>query len=318
MSMTFAWLGFHAEGIPALEALLAADAPIRCVLTLRPDLAAKRSGGANYQPVCKRHNVPLIHIANINETNAQCVLRNIAPDIVFVIGWHQMVRGESLALARKGMIGAHASLLPHNRGSAPVNWAILKGETQGGNTLFWLDEDVDAGDLIDQMSFPITPYDTCATVYEKVAATTRDMLLRVLPKLIEGHRPGVPQPATHEPVLKRRRPADGHIDWEQTSTDVYNFIRALTRPYPGAFSSLRGQPWHVWHAAALPASVTAPAPPGTVLGPVVSPRDGACGQLVACGEGAVILLELSAQDGTVVSGRALSELDVTGERWGDA
>jgi methionyl-tRNA formyltransferase len=313
--MTFAWVGLHAEGIPALDALLAAGAPIRCVLTLRPDLAAKRSGGADYQPVCRRHNVPLVHISNINETHAHCVLANIDPDIVFVIGWHQMVREPVLRLARIGMIGAHASLLPHNRGSAPINWAIIKGERETGNTLFWLAESVDAGDMIDQMAFRITPYDTCATLYQKVATANRDMLVRLLPRLLEGERPATPQPHSDESVLRRRRPADGRIEWSDRAGVLYDFIRALTHPYPGAFSWLRGQKWHVWEAAALPVDIEHGAQPGTVLGPVVSPRVGACGQLVACGEGAIILLKLSNEHGKVLTGPELSDLVDAGERW---
>src|SRR4051812_1382898 len=164
----FAWVGFHQEGIEALDALLDAGAPIKCVLTLRPDLAAKRSGGADYFPVCGKHGVPLHYISDINNDDARSILAAVQPDIVFVIGWHQIVRPDALRLARVGMIGAHASLLPHNRGSAPINWAIINGEKETGNSLIWLAPDVDAGDIIDQMAFPISETDTCATLYRQV------------------------------------------------------------------------------------------------------------------------------------------------------
>jgi len=319
--MRFAWLGFHAEGLPALEALLAAGAPIDAVLTLQPELAAKRSGRADYQPVCQRYRVPLHYVANINESAAHRILCGLAPDVVFVIGWHQIVRPPALQLARVGMIGAHAALLPHNRGSAPINWALIRGERQTGNTLFWLAEEVDAGEIIDQTAFPITPHDTCASLYQQVALSNRDMLLRVLPRLLAGERPGRPQPPTDEPVLPRRRPADGRIDWSQPSRAVYDFIRALTRPYPGAFSALDGQRWRVWQAAlplvAAPALSAGEPQPGEILGPVVSPVSEACGELVACGEGAVVLLELEAEDGSVLRGRELSDRPWVGRRWGD-
>ena len=314
--MHFAWVGFHAEGIPALEALLAARAPIEAVFTLRPDLAAKRSSGADYGPVCERAGVPLYYIANINDPDAREVLSNIGPDVVFVIGWHQLVRPDTLRLARVGMIGAHASLLPHNRGSAPINWALIRGEQETGNSLIWLAETVDTGHLIDQTAFPITPYDTCASLYDRVAASNRDMLLRLLPRLLAGERPGQPQPETHEAVLPRRRPVDGLIDWGHSNTMVYDFIRALTRPYPGAFSFLGGHRWRVWQAA-LPSTPpsTEWTPAGQILGAVVSPVSEACGQLVACGEGTLLLLELEADDGTVLRGRELSEQDWMGECW---
>lgn len=316
--MRFAWLGFHAEGLPALEAVLAAEAPIEAVLTLRPDVAANRSGGGDYGPVCRRHGIPLHYIADINAPDAQQILCALAPDVLLVMGWHQIIRPPTLRLAGLGMIGAHASLLPDNRGSAPINWALIRGDRETGNSLLWLAEPVDAGDLIDQTPIPITPYDTCATLYQRVAESNRDMLLRLLPRLLAGERPGRPQPQASQPVLPRRRPADGLIDWTLPGRAVYDFIRALTRPYPGAFSALAGRRWRIWSSALPPSSGVSSHLPGAVLGPVLSPVGEACGQLVACGEGSLVLLELEADDGSVVRGRALSELPWTGLRWGHA
>lgn len=313
--MKFAWVGFHAEGLAALQALLAAGAPIAAVLTLKPELAAKRSGGVDYTPVCSQYNVPLHLISGINEPEAAQILEALAPDVIFVIGWHQIVRPPVMRLARLGLIGAHASFLPHNRGSAPINWAILRGEQQTGNSLMWLAEGVDEGDIIAQRAFPITPYDTCATLYAQVAATNREMLLEVLPRLMAGERPGRPQERGDEPVLRRRRPADGQVAWDSPATMVYDFVRALTRPYPGAFSWLDGKQWWIWEAAVLPDSVAAGAP-GEVLGPIKSTSHSACGQLVACGSGAVVLLEVEDELGTKLRGPALSEQPWTGKRWG--
>lgn len=315
--MRFAWVGFHVEGVPALEALLADNAPIREVLTLTPELAARRSGGADYRDVCDRFGVPLRFIPDINGPQARQILADLAPDVVFVIGWHQIVRPDALRLARTGMIGAHASLLPHNRGSAPINWALINGEAQTGNSLIWLAPDVDAGDIIDQTPIPITAYDTCATLYRQVAETNREMLQRLLPRLLAGQRPGRPQVTTDEAVLRRRRPTDGLVDWNAASRVIYGFIRGLARPYPGAFSTLDGTLWRIWDASLPPLASAGPAMPGEVLGPVVSPRAEACGQAVACGRGSLILLEIESEDGTVLSGRALSEQRWAGRRWGN-
>ena len=317
--MRFAWVGFHAEGIPALEALLAAGAPVAGVLTLTPELAARRSGGADYGAVCARYDVPLHYVANINDPASLTLLRRLAPDVVFVIGWGQIVHAPALRLARVGMIGAHASLLPHNRGSAPVNWALIRGETETGNTLFWLDEAVDTGPIIDQTRIPITPYDTCATIYERVAASNRDMIQRVLPRLFAGERPAQPQTAGSEPPLPRRRPADGQIDWEQPSRVIYDFVRALTRPYPGAFSTLDDTRWHVWQAAVLPPGLMGGPTtcPGQVVGAAIATEPAACGQVVACGHGALLVLDLEADDGTRLRGPALSEQPWAGKRWTD-
>ena len=312
--MKFAWVGFHAEGLPALQALLDAGAPIAAVLTLTPELAAKRSGGVDYTPVCSQYKVPLHFIAGINEPDAEQILRELAPDVIFVIGWHQIVRPPVMRLARRGLIGAHASVLPHNRGSAPINWTIIRGERESGNTLMWLAEGVDEGDIIAQRSFPVTPYDTCATLYAQVAATNREMLLELLPKLLRGERPGRPQERGDEPILARRRPADGRVTWDGPAGTVYDFVRALTRPYPGAFSTLDGKKWLIWEAA-LPPDLGPIGEPGEVLGPIVSPAPSACGQLVACGSGALILLDVEDESGTRLRGRQLSEQHWTGKRF---
>src|SRR6185312_7591528 len=113
----------------------------------------------------------------------------------------------------------------------------------------------------------------------------RDMLVRLARRLLAGERPGVPQPVSSDVVLPRRRPADGLLDWGSPSDRVYDFVRALTRPYPGAFGQLDGRRFKVWQAALPPLGNAHVADPGTCLGPVVSPEDNACGQLVACGQG---------------------------------
>lgn len=313
--MRFAWVGFHAEGLAALDALLAAGAPIAAVLTLKPQLATKRSGSVDYEPVCTQYGVPLYYVAGINEPDAFEILERIAPDVIFVIGWHQIVRPPVMRLARLGLVGAHASLLPHNRGSAPINWTIMRGERESGNTLMWLAEGVDEGDIIAQRAFPITPYDTCATLYAHVAATNREMLLELLPRLLAGERPGRRQERGDEPILARRKPADGLINWDCPAGVVYDFVRALTRPYPGSFTSLDGKQWWIWEAALIPDAGPV-GEPGEVLGPVVSPKEASCGQLVACGSGALIVLEVEDDAGKRLRGRALSELRWIGKRFG--
>jgi methionyl-tRNA formyltransferase len=315
--MRMAWVGFHAEGVPALAALLAAGAPIGGVLTLAPEQAARRSGVADYAGVCSQFGVPLHYVADVNGDPAVAVLTALAPDVLFVIGWHQILRPHVLALPKVGTIGAHASLLPKNRGSAPINWALINGERHTGNTLIWLAPDVDAGDIIDQTEFAVTPYDTCATLYRKVADSNRDMLLALLPALLTGERPGTPQILDDAPVLRRRRPVDGRVNWSVSSRVLYDFVRALTRPYPGAFSILDGTSFRIWSAALPPITETSPAVPGAVLGPVVSPVPEACGQAVATGRGTIVLLELEAADGTVLRGPALSEQRWIGKVWSD-
>ena len=232
----------------------------RPVLTLRPDLAAKRSGATDYGALCREFGVPLHGVANINDQGSLELLRGADLDVAFVIGWTQIVQSPALRLTRIGMIGADASLLPHNRGRAPINWTLMRGEKQTGNSLIWLAEGVDRGNIIDQTLIPITPYDTCDSLYHQVAASNRDMILRVLPQLMVGKRPRRPQPHTDEAELPGRRPEDGLLDWSKPHLDVYDFVRALTRPYPGAFSRLDGKRWTLWRLCRACLRPTCPKP----------------------------------------------------------
>jgi methionyl-tRNA formyltransferase len=313
-SLRIGWIGFHQEGIRALQGLRDAGVPLVAVITLNEPAAAKRCATAEYSDVLEGWNVPLHHVHNINDEQTIQLLSVMNLDLLLVIGWSQILSSAALATARIGAIGAHASLLPHNRGSAPINWAILRGEQTTGNTLIWLADNVDEGQIIDQIEFPISPYDTCETLYQKVAESNHIMIQRALPMLLAGECPGVPQPPSDEPLLARRRPADGLLDWRQSAVNVYNFIRALTRPYPGAFSFLDGRRWIIQSAALLPGSLECDVP-GTVIGSVVSPVAESCGQVVACGSGCMLILEIEADDGSILKGSSLSDCDWTGKVW---
>src|ERR1044072_9779228 len=136
--MRCAWVGSHREGLPALEALLDAGADVVAAVTLTADAAARPSGVADYEPLCSRFGVPLHQVADINSPAAVTLLRSLDVDVLFVIGWSQILRPAALETARIGVVGAHASMLPKNRGSAPINWALIHGEHETGNSLMWL------------------------------------------------------------------------------------------------------------------------------------------------------------------------------------
>lgn len=314
-TLRLGWVGLHQEGTLALEAVLRSGHQVVAVMTLTEDTMFQRSAAADYGEIGRRFQVPVHRVRNINDNEVVELLKSLDLDLLFVIGWSQILSARVLRCARIGVVGAHASLLPHNRGSAPVNWALISGEEHTGNTLFWLSEGVDEGDVIEQSHILISPYDTCATVYDHVARSNREMILRLLPRLARGERPGMRQDAAESELLPRRRPEDGAIDWTVGAQEVYNFVRALTRPYPGAFSELDGLRFKIWSCALLPPGVTSRAVPGEVLGSVVSPVAEACGIAVACGFGAVLLLEVEDQRGRILSGRGLSDADWARQRW---
>lgn len=307
------WIGFHEEGLPAFRAVLDAGQRIARFVTLTDASFGKRSAGSRgYLELCEIHGVPVSMVKTIKDDAAYEIVAAEPFDLLVVLGWSEILPARLLRLPSIGTVGAHASLLPHNRGSAPVNWALIRGETQGGNTLMWLNEQVDEGRIIDQIPFDITLYDTCATLYGKVAQTNQTMMTRLLRRLERGEIPSLPiENRTDEPLLPRRRPADGALRWDRSAKEVYDFIRALTRPYPGAFSSLDGKRFTVWTASLLPGGARL-GEPGEILGAVRSPEAACCGVAVACETGAVALHELEDEEGRVLTGQALSEAGLAG------
>ncbi|MCP5396153.1 MAG: methionyl-tRNA formyltransferase [Sphingomonadaceae bacterium] len=310
-ALRIGWMSHHVEGIKPLKAILAGGFPVQAIITLHEDLMARKSGGADFTGIAAKHDIPLHHIRNANDQTAIELLEDLNFDVLFVIGWSQILHPRALRSAELGCFGAHASFLPANRGSAPINWALIKGEAQTGNTLMRLSEEVDAGDIVDQRLIPISPFDNVATLYDRVAETNCAMILELLKDLADG-KPLLAQPQSHDgsPLLPRRRPEHGLLDWARPAREVYDFIRALTRPYPGAFSAADGELTMIWRSALLP--VTGPlANPGTVIGPMISDSPDACGLVVACSKGAVVLLEIEDADGKVWSGRELAQSGIS-------
>jgi methionyl-tRNA formyltransferase len=205
-------------------------------------------------------------------------MRALAPDLIVVVGWTRLLGREILAIPRRGCVGFHASLLPNGRGRAPVNWAILRGETVTGNTFMYLAPEADSGDIIDQRSIAIGPEDTCATIYARVAQTGAEMLAQHLDGLLSGTAPRRPQGKGTGPLLPKRTPDMGITDWNRPARAVHDWIRALTHPYPGAFALWDGNKLFLWRSDP-PEGIPAASDPGVILGAeddamVVAAQDG--------------------------------------------
>ncbi|MBF8983783.1 methionyl-tRNA formyltransferase [Lutibacter sp. B2] len=314
MELRVGWVGFHIEGLCAFENLLNNGTRFQAFITLDEDSISKRSAGTRkYKVLCENYNIPYYEIKNINDDSTFELLKKLSLDLIIVIGWSQILGFRVLNSAQIGCVGAHASLLPHNRGSAPVNWAIIKGEILGGNSLIWLDEGVDTGKVIGQIPIPINNYSTCKSIYDEVAQINYILLDRLLKdlehkKLLESEVNNL-----DEGILPRRRPSDGAIDWSKSSCDIYNFIRGITKPYPGAFSFIEGKKWTIWSCALLPTIDIQKH--RYIIGPVISPIDEACGLMVSCGSGSIVLLEIESEDGEIFKGRDLAELNWKGKEW---
>jgi len=203
--------------------------------------------------VAQERGLPRLRGRRFRTEDALGELRKLAPDILFAIGWRWILPPAVLAIPPKGCLGIHGSLLPRLRGFAPVNWALIRDEPRTGPTLFYFDEGMDTGDVVGQRAFEIGDEDDAGTVRRRLADAAVDLLAAHLPGLAAGTAPRVPQPAEGATYGDRRRPEDGVIDWTLDPRSVFNWVRGLTRPYPGAFTFLGGRRVTIWKVRAADA-----------------------------------------------------------------
>lgn len=313
--MNIVWIGYHEEGILAFESVLKNGKKIKAFITLDEIAYAKKSAGSRkYQKYCKEYNVAYYTVNTIKGDYAYELILSSDPDLIVVLGWSEILPERLLDIPTIGTIGTHASLLPHNRGSAPINWALIRGEQVAGNTMMWLNKEVDEGEIIDQEEFPITIYDTCKTLYNQVAITNMKMINRLLDNLEEKNILSFPiKNESNESILPRRRPKDGLIDWNQRGRKIYDFIRALTKPYPGAFTFLKGEKWIVWKAALLPVlGEKNGLNPGEILGNVYGFEMSVNGILVGTKDEMLLITEIENDQGTRYAGMNLNDLNLKG------
>ncbi|TDI76008.1 MAG: methionyl-tRNA formyltransferase [Bacteroidetes bacterium] len=243
-----AFVGCVKEGKECLQEILDAGGEVVAIFTFTDEIAAKTSGAVSFVDISKKYNTPLYKIKNTNTPETAQLIKEINPDVIFVIGWTRLVNAEILAIPKYGCIGMHASLLPKYRGRAPVNWALINNEKITGNTMILLDDGVDTGDILLQRSISITLADTCGTLYDKVAKAGREMIREIIPHLQKGDLPRKHQNHDEATVMPKRTPEDGLIDWNKSALEIFNWIRALTHPYPGAFTYYQNKKLFIWDA----------------------------------------------------------------------
>ena len=215
--------------------------------------------------------------------DAVALIRAFAPDFFFSFYYRKMLGAELLAIPKRGALNMHGSLLPKYRGRVPINWAVLHGETETGASLHYMDVKPDAGNLVAQTSVPILADDTAHEVFQKVVVAAEMTLVRALPLLIAGTAPSVPLELKAGSYFSGRTPEDGRIDWSKSARDVYNLIRAVAPPYPGATARFAGTEIVIARARlAAPTSPLIAVKAGAVL-------HGHNGRIViSCGDGHLI------------------------------
>ncbi len=185
------------------------------------------------------------HRDNPNVPEVMGQIRALQPDFFFSFYYREMLKRELLEIPRLGALNMHGSLLPKYRGRVPVNWAIIRGETESGATLHYMTEKPDNGDIVAQQAVPILPNDTAFEVFQKVTVAAELALDGVLPALLAGTAARVKQDLSKGAYFGGRKPEDGVIDWSQPAQQIHNLVRAVAPPYPGATTRLLGKPMRI-------------------------------------------------------------------------
>jgi methionyl-tRNA formyltransferase len=268
----------------ALEAIIAAGFEIPLVLT-QPDRPAGR--GMKLQPgpvkLCaQRHGIAVDQPERLRTEDQRAALRACAPDVLVVAAYGLILPREVLELPRLGCLNIHASLLPRWRGAAPIHRAIEAGDRESGITIMQMDEGLDTGPMLLARALPIAPGDTTGSLHDRLAGLGAQMIVEALAALRNGPLLAVPQPTKGVTYASKIGRAESAIDWRRRADEIDRQVRAFN-PYPVATARLGGTPLKIWRAEVLDG---ARGLPGEVL------EVGASGIVVACGQGALRLLEL--------------------------
>lgn len=234
--MKIVFIGSGEIGVPALKAV-AADYPIVGVFT-RPDRPAGRGLKLHPMPIKEeagKLGLKIHQPESINSEESLKLLKELGPDLIAVAAYGQILSRAVLKVPRIGAVNLHASLLPKYRGAAPINWAIINGETETGITTFLMDEKMDTGDVLLQRRIPIGEEDTAGSLHDKLAKLGAEVMVETLKGLEQGTLKSVPQDHSRASFAPKLKKEDGRIDWRKSSRNLFNLIRG-TNPFPGAFT----------------------------------------------------------------------------------
>ena len=283
---------YHDVGCRCLGVLLDRKIEVPLVVTHADDPKENLWFGS-VAALARAHGLEVVTPDDPNDPRFVAQVRGLAPDLLFSFYYRSMLGRPLLASARRGAFNMHGSLLPKYRGRAPVNWAVLYGETRTGATLHEMVEKPDAGRIVDQEAVAILPDDLAVEVFGKVTGAAERVLARSLPGLLDGSAVLRPQDLSQGSYFGGRKPEDGRIDWSLAAKRVHDLVRAVAPPYPGAFTEFEGRRLRVLRTRLLPRRDAAGVPA------FLHAEGARC--LAACADGGVLeLLELE------LDGEALS------------
>ena len=280
---------YHNMGLAGLDALMRHGFDLPAILSHEDD-PGENCWFGSVADWAKEHSLPVFTPENINTEEWISRIRGWRPDVLFSFYYRNLICQQILDIPPCDAFNLHGSLLPAYRGRVPVNWALIHGEIKTGVTLHYMVKKADAGDIVGQREVAIDFEDTALRLYGKLCGAATLLLDETLPLILAGRTPRRCQDESRATTFKGRRPEDGRIDWTWTAMRIYNLIRAVTEPYPGAFTHLPGaEKMTIWWG--LPeAGHAAPVRSGEV-------RVHGENVLVGTGEGALRLLDVQVGDG---------------------
>ncbi len=241
------------------------------------DINDGRSALDQFKEFSERTNKTL-HVLN-KPGDLDSLIDRYKPQLCLVVGWYWILPPATISKVSQGTLGIHASLLPRYRGFSPLVWTLINGEKEGGVSLFYFDEGTDSGDIVSQKKFPIEGNDTIADVLQQAESLSIQMIRENYTLLLNNKAARYKQNQASATYCTRRKPEDGIIDWNLPNHRIYNFIRAQTDPYPGAFTYLGSQ--KIYLLKSVLSQNQEKAAPGQIL----QYKNGTV--LVACGQGAL-------------------------------
>jgi methionyl-tRNA formyltransferase len=255
---------YHDVGYVCLQELLRAGDQVAAVLTHADD-PGEDVWFRSVRQLAEAHAVPVFTPESVNTLDWIERIGGWRPDFLFSFYYRKILSEQILAIPRLGALNLHGSLLPRYRGRCPVNWVLIHDERETGVTLHYMEEKPDRGDIVAQRAVPISDADTALTLFHKITAAAAGLMRDTYPLLCAGTAARVPQDHAAASYFGGRRPEDGRIDWTKRARTVFNLVRAVTHPYPGAFTSWNERKLFVWQTrlpAPAPASTV---PAGTIL-----------------------------------------------------
>lgn len=285
--MRIAFLGNHTVGVVVLETLLKEADVVGVVAHPRDP-----EDGSRYRSVYQfaiKHGFPVIR-AKGKDDNIEPFIRKNKPDLLWITDYRYLIPENIFSLAPSGTINLHPSLLPKYRGRAPINWAILNGETSLGLTAHFVDDGMDTGDIIYQERYFLSQEQDVADSLEILYPLYRLLTRKVLKAFKLGDVPRRPQNNLKSTVFPRRTPSDGLIDFSKPAVSVWNLIRAVSHPYPGAFAYLNDKKIFLWKARQSNITASAGAIPGSIQ------KIERHGFHLQCGDGPLCVTDFTLED----------------------